>query len=92
MIKSDFGNEELSIWIRKNSAAYPNTHQVYTIQGGSVRNSFMGNYFLDLGEKDYLEIFYSVRNANVILMSSPTLNNPSRPATPSAYLFIEKIN
>ena len=92
MIKLDFGNEELSIWIRKNSAAYPNTHQVYTIQGGSVRNSFMGNYFLDLGEKDYIEIFYSVRNANVILMSSSTLNNPSRPATPSAYLFIEKIN
>jgi hypothetical protein len=92
MVKLDIGNEELSIWIRKNSAAYPNSHQVHTIQGGSIRNSFTGNYFLDLGDKDYIEIFYSVRNANIILMSSPTLNNPSRPATPSAYLLIEKIN
>lgn len=92
VIKLDIGNDELSIWIRKNSAAYPNTHQVYTIQGGAVKNNFMGNYFLDLGDRDYIEIFYSVRNANAVLMSSPTLNSPSRPATPSAYLLIEKIN
>ena len=92
IIKLDIGNDELSIWIRKNNAAYPNTHQVYTIQGGAVKNSFMGNYFLDLGDRDYIEIFYSVRNAHAVLMSSPTLNSPSRPATPSAYLLIEKIN
>jgi hypothetical protein len=52
----------------------------------------MGNYFLDLGDRDYIEIFYSVRNAHAVLMSSPTLNSPSRPATPAAYLLIEKIN
>ena len=92
VIKLDIGNDELSIWIRKNNAAYPNTHQVFTIQGGAVKNSFIGNFFLDLGDRDYIEIFYSVRNAHAVLMSSPTLNSPSRPATPSAYLLIEKIN
>jgi hypothetical protein len=91
-IKSDLGNDEVSIWIRKNSAAYPNTHQIFTIQGGGVKNSFMGNYYLDLGDKDYIEIYYSVKNTNSILMSSPTLTSPSRPATPAAYLIIEKIN
>jgi hypothetical protein len=91
-IKSDLTNDEASIWIRKNSAAYPNTHQIFTIQGGSVKNSFMGNYYLDMGDKDYIEIFYSVKNANSLLISSPTLSSPSRPATPAAYLIIEKIN
>lgn len=91
-IKSDLGNDEVSIWIRKNSAAYPNTHQAFTIQGGSVKNSFMGNYYLELGDKDYIEVYYSVKNINSILMSSPTLTSPSRPATPAAYLIIEKIN
>ena len=53
---------------------------------------FEGDCFINKKNKDYIEIFYSVRNAHAVLMSSPTLNSPSRPATPSAYLLIEKIN
>ena len=92
MLKQDIGNDELSIWIRKNSAAYPFSHQSFTIYGGSIKNSFTGNYYLDLGNKDYIEVFYSVKNTNSQIMSNPTSNNPSRPSTPGAYLIIEKIN
>ncbi len=92
MLKQDIGNDELSIWIRKNSAAYPFSHQYFTIYGGSIKNSFIGNYYLDLGDRDYIEVFYSVKNTNSQIMSNPTSNNPSRPSTPGAYLIIEKIN
>lgn len=92
MLKQDIGNDELSIWIRKNSAAYPFSHQSFTIYGGSIKNSFIGNYYLDLGDRDYIEVFYSVKNANSQIMSNPASNNPSRPSTPGAYLIIEKIN
>ena len=91
-IKSDATTDEISIWIRKNSAAYPNTHQIYTINGGSIKNSLTGNYFLEMGERDYIELYYSVKNTNSILMSSPALSSPSRPFIPAAYLMIEKIN
>ena len=92
MLKQDIGNDELSIWIRKNSAAYPFSHQSFTIYGGSIKNSFTGNYYLDLGDQDYIEVFYSVKNTSSQIMSNPTSNNPSRPSTPGAYLIIEKIN
>jgi hypothetical protein len=91
-IKSDATSDEISIWIRKNSAAYPNTHQIYTINGGSIKNSLTGNYFLEMGERDYIELYYSVKNTNAILMSSPALISPSRPSIPAAYIMIEKIN
>ncbi len=92
MLKQDIGNDELSIWIRKNSAAYPFSHQSFTVYGGSIKNSFIGNYYLDLGDRDYIEVFYSVKNTNSQIMSNPASNNPSRPSTPGAYLIIEKIN
>ena len=92
MLKQDISNDELSIWIRKNSAAYPFSHQSFTIYGGSIKNSFIGNYYLDLGDQDYIEVFYSVKNTSSQIMSNPTSNNPSRPSTPGAYLIIEKIN
>ncbi len=92
MLKQDISNDELSIWIRKNSAAYPFSHQSFTIYGGSIKNSFTGNYYLDLGNKDYIEVFYSVKSTSSQIMSNPTSNNPSRPSTPGAYLIIEKIN
>lgn len=91
-IKSDATTDEISIWIRKNSAAYPNTHQIYTINGGSIKNSLTGNYFLEMGERDYIELYYSVKNTNVVLMSLPALTSPSRPSIPAAYIMIEKMN
>lgn len=92
LIKTDIGNEEISIWIRKNGAAYPTTHQVYTIQGGQIRNVLAAQFSIDLGEKDYIEIFYSVKSANTQLLSSASFSNPARPMIPSAYLMIEKTN
>lgn len=91
-IKSDALGDEISVWVRKNSAAYLNTHQIYTINGGSIKNSLIGNYYLDLGERDYIELYYSIKNTNSILISSPTWTSPSRPAIPAAYLLIEKVN
>jgi len=91
-IKSDPATDEISIWIRKNSAAYLNTHQAYTINGGSIKNNLTGNYYVDMGERDYIELYYSVKNTNTVLMSTPTLNSPSRPSIPAAYIMIEKIN
>lgn len=91
-IKSDLTTDEISVWIRKNGSAYSNSHQSYTINGGSIKNICIGNYYLDLGEKDYIEVFYSIKNVNIQLAGSPALNSPSRPSTPAAYLIIEKVD
>ena len=92
-IKPDAGTDEVSIWLRKNSSAYPNTHTSYLIQGGNFKNIFAGNYFIELGANDYIELFYSIKNSNTTLYgTTPITTTPSRPATPSAYLSIHSVN
>ncbi len=92
-IKPDIGNDEVSIWIRRNSSAYPNTNSNYIIQGGSLKNIFSGSYFIELGANDYIELFYSVKNSSTTLYgTTPITTTPSRPATPSAYLSIHSVN
>lgn len=91
-IKSDIGNDEVNIWIRRNGSAYPNTNNLYIIQGAGIKNSFLGSYFIELGTNDYLELFYSIKNSNSILYgTTATTQTPSRPAIPSAQLTIHAV-
>jgi hypothetical protein len=92
-LKLDAGNDELSIWIRRNSIAYPNTNINYVIQGGGVKNIYVGNYIIDLGTNDYIELFYSIKNTSSTLYGTySTSTTPSRPATPSVYLSMHAFN
>lgn len=94
IIKSDAGNDEMSVWIRRNGSAYANTLTNYVIIGGGVKNNLTGSSFVDLGENDYVEIYFSIKNINTCLVgtlaqSSPT---PSRPTTPAAAVTIHCLN
>jgi hypothetical protein len=91
-IKTDIGNDEMSVWIRKNGAAYPFTNKLYQVIGGNSKNSLMATYFIELKDKDYLELFFSIKNSNTSLMGTGILTTPARPAIPSASIFIDKLN
>lgn len=92
-VKQDAGNDEINIWIRRNGSAYANSNSGYIILGGGVKNNFQGNYFVELGSNDYIELFYSIRNSNSQLVGTPsTTQTPSRPATPSALLSIHAVH
>ena len=92
IIKTDIGVDEASVWIRRNGSAYLNTHTNFTISGSGIKNVLTGNYLVDLGSNDYIELFYAVKNINSIVTGSPTQTSPSRPATPSVYIILQKIN
>ena len=92
IIKTDIGVDEASVWIRRNGSAYLNTHTNFTISGSGIKNVLTGNYLVDLGNNDYIELFYAVKNINSIVTGSPTQTSPSRPATPSVYIILQKIN
>jgi hypothetical protein len=91
-IKADASNDEISVWIRRNSAAYLYTNKNYIIQGGAIRNHISASYYIDLGDLDYVEIFFSVKNSNTGLIYTPIQSTPSRPATPAAIVSIESVN
>ena len=92
MIKPDIGVDEASVWIRRNGSAYVNTNTNFNIAGSGIKNLLAGNYLVDLGDNDYIELYFSVKNTNSILTGTTTQASPSRPATPSAYIILQKLN
>ena len=91
-IKSDAGTDDISVWVRRNSIAYANTHNVYTIQGSNAKNVVTASCWVDLGVNDYIEIYFSVKNTNSCVTGSAALLLPSRPATPSAIVSLQRVN
>ena len=91
-IKTDAGNDEVSVWIRRNSSAYANTNNTYTITGLGIKNSVSNSFFVALDDDDYVEIYFSLKNINTILASANSQLTPSRPATPAASVTMQRIN
>lgn len=92
-IKPDAGTDELIVWIRKNNSALANSNNTYIIQGLGVKNNIAKNFLMELAANDYIELFFSVRNANTYLQGTLSSNTtPSRPATPSAVICVYSIN
>ena len=92
MIKPDIGVDEASVWIRRNGSAYVNTNTNFNIAGSGIKNLLAGNYLVELGDNDYIELYFSVKNTNSILTGTTTQASPSRPATPSVYISLQKLN
>ncbi len=91
-IKTDAGNDEVSIWIRRNSSAYANTNNTYTIIGLGIKNTLSNSFLVELGNDDYVEIYYSLKNINTSLAGVNPQSSPSRPATPAATVSMQRIN
>ena len=84
-------NDEISIWIRRNGAAYPNTLKQFSTGAVGVKNFFTGQSIVVIGEDDYLELFFSVKHYQTQLLKTSSLTNPSRPAIPSAQIILYRI-
>jgi len=88
---TQIANDEISVWIRRNGAAYPNTLRQLLTGAVGVKNIFSGQAMVVFGEDDYLELFFSVKHNQTQLLKTSTLTNPSRPATPSAQISLFRI-
>ena len=91
-VKTDAANDEVSVWMRRTSAAYSNTNNTYIIAGTGIKNTVSNSFFVELGDNDYIEIYFSVKNINTSLVATNTQLSPSRPATPAATVSIQRIN
>ncbi len=84
-------NDEISVWIRRNGAAYPNTLRQFSTGAVGVKNFLTGQLMMLFGEDDYLELFFSVKHNQTQLLKTSSLTNPSRPAIPSAQILLYRI-
>ena len=88
---TQIANDEISIWIRRNGAAYPNTLRQFLTGAVGVKNIFSGQSMVVFGVDDYLELFFSVKHNQTQLLKTSSLTNPSRPASPSAQIILYRI-
>jgi hypothetical protein len=88
---TQIANDEMSVWLRRNGAAYPNTLRQFLTGAVGVKNIFSGQAVIVFTEDDYLELFFSVKHNQTQLFKTSTLTNPSRPATPSAQISLIRI-
>jgi len=88
---TQIANDEISIWIRRNGAAYPNTLRQFLTGALGVKNIFSGQAIILFGTDDYIELFFSVKHNQTQLLKTSTLTNPSRPAAPSAQVSLFRI-
>jgi hypothetical protein len=88
---AQIANDEISIWIRRNGAAYANSLRQFLTGPVGIKNLFTGQSIMVIGEDDYLELFFSVKHNQTQLLKTSSLTNPSRPATPSAQIMLYRI-
>ena len=88
---TQIANDEISIWFRRNGAAYPNTLRQFLTGAVGVKNIFSGQAIILFGTDDYLELFFSVKHNQTQLLKTSALTNPSRPANPSAQITLFRI-
>ena len=88
---TQIANDEISVWMRRNGSAYPNSLKQFFTGAVGVKNIFSGQSMVVFGEDDYLELFFSVKHNQTQIFKTSTLINPSRPATPSAQIMLFRI-
>ena len=88
---TQIANDEISIWIRRNGAAYPNSLRQFLTGAIGFKNIFSSQSMVVFGEDDYLELFFSVKHNQTQIFKTTALTNPSRPATPSAQIMLFRI-
>jgi hypothetical protein len=88
---TQIANDEISIWFRRNGAAYPNSLRQFLTGAVGVKNIFSGQAIILFGTDDYLELFFSVKHNQTQLLKTSALTTPSRPANPSAQITLFRI-
>ena len=91
LLKNEVGSDIASVWIRRNGSAYLNSNVNYNITGSGIKNMCYASYYVELGNNDYIELYYSVKNSNTIPTGNLVQTIPSRPATPSVMLTINRV-
>jgi hypothetical protein len=95
-VNSGNDEREVSIWLSKQGSNIANSNTTVTIPkkhaGG---NSFLvaaWNFFVDLDQGQYAQIYWSVNGAGVSIAYAGTQTTPARPATPSVIITVNEVD
>lgn len=89
--KTDSGDDVVDIWLCKNGSNVANTNTQTTLTGNSGKHVAAWNFFVNAAASDYHEICWSSPDASVFLNYIASQSTPTRPATPSVIVTVNKV-
>ena len=96
LVNADSQIQDIDIWFRKNGSDVANSNSKFSIneKHGAVNGHLIAglNFYLQLAANDYVQLMWATTSTSVTIEQIPTQTSPTRPATPSAILTINKID
>ena len=88
--------QDVDIWFRKNGtdvAASNSKFSVPNSHGGTDGHLIAAlNFYIQLAAGDYVQIMWATTSTDVSIEQIPTQTTPTRPATPSAIVTVNKVD
>jgi hypothetical protein len=92
LTKSDSGNDDVDIWLRYNGVDVPYSNGIVTLIGNSGKAIASWNFIQTMTASSYCQIVWSSDNTTLTIYSVGTQSSPTRPATPSIIVTVDKIS
>jgi hypothetical protein len=92
LTKSDAGNDDADIWLRYNGVDVPNSNTIVTIIGNNGKGVAAWNFVQAMTASSYCQIYWSSGDTNLTIYAVGTQSSPTRPATPSIIVSVDKIS
>jgi len=95
LVKTTANNGDADIWLRYNGVDVPNSNTVVTITDGSKgsnKNVAAWNFVQAMTASSYCQIYWSAADTGLSIYAIGTQSSPTRPATPSIIVTVDKIS
>jgi hypothetical protein len=92
LTKSDAGNDDADIWLRYNGVDVPFSNTMVTLIGNNGKGVAAWNFVQTMTASSYCQIYWSSGDSNLTIYAVGTQSSPTRPATPSIIVTVDKIS
>lgn len=91
MDKTDSGDDDVNIWLRKNGANVADSNTVMTLTGNNAKDVPAWNFVLPLKAGDYIELAWHSNDIDMRALYQAAQTGPTIPATPSIILTVTNV-
>jgi len=88
--------QDVDVWFRKNGSDVAGSNSKFSVpnsHGGTDGHLIAAlNYYIQLAVGDYMQLMWATTSTNVTIEHLAAQTSPTRPATPSAILTINKVD
>jgi hypothetical protein len=96
LTSTDASIHEVNIWLRKNGTDVASSNSIVSVpnsHGGSSGHQLPAwNFFIQLSASDYVELMWSTDSTNISIEATGTQTSPTRPATPSLIVTMDRVH